>query len=825
MASLHALIAAGSLHLQRPWWLIALLAASLPWLLAWRAKRLGRSVSTISLILQTLALAGLAAALAGPSIPAQTGESPVLLLQDSSASVRTQPAFTPPVDLPVRRVRFAKRPATDPAVVPAGDATNLAPALRYAADVSPPPRAVLIRTDGRFHDDWAAAAKTLAARGIPVAILPMPAPPADARVAAFTAARGADGNVALTVTVAANAALKRTLDIRRTSPDEALLTRRPLVLRAGDRATTRLNVPLPPDQGGTFAASLTPADTVPENDSLTAAVLPQEHRTLLIAPPDARPLGEGIENLDVLNPREAVRELSAASRYSAVIAADATGQQLPQPLRETLGRTVRAGGGLVLVGSGPRRSPADANDPLARSLPLAFDPWKRSKLDVRVVLDASGSMGQQTAQAAGRPQRKFARAVEAVLALGRHLTSVDRLSVWTFADQPTERYNSKGRSPDFAALRRALQAVKPAGATDAGKALSAAVEPAIAADANGLVLLLTDLRTKPLDVAELAEAFERKRLRLAIVTAGKAGETHKGAIQLRHLAEKTDASLVQRDTLAGLAKVFASFVKRSRGDALARGRFELRADGPVFGLPADGWPGVAAYLQGRRKDGAQVLLRTWPGGDPIVARWQVGAGRAVSVALRADELASPARWRKLIAAAARWARRPAGDRRFSARIARSPTGLTLDLTAMEPDGMPINGLSLRARLRAMDDTSADACSPLLQVGPGEYRTSLRCVPRAMYLAVRDARGATVYRQAIGGAIPAEFAALGADRSGLQQLAERTGGREIVRESELVDFLQRARSRGWQDITWLVALIATGMMLIDWVLARVTRRGR
>jgi hypothetical protein len=824
MASVDVFIAAGSLHLQRPWVLIALLSAALPWALGRRAGRRGRRVTRISLGLQTLSVATLVVALAGPQVPAPSADAPVLLVQDVSGSVRNQPAWSSPVDLPVRTVTFARSPAMDASARLDANATKLAPALRVAAAHSPAPRAILVRTDGRFHDDWTVAADALAARDVPLAVLPMPAPPADARLAAFAARRNADGNVALRVTVAANAALTRTLTIRRAWPREKQLARRPITLRAGDRATTRVTVELPTRQGGAFEALITPADAFPENDSLAAAVLPVEHRTALVTPAGGRWLAGELDDVEVLSPEDAAA-LSVASPYSAVVVVDPSGETLPPPARQAAARYVHAGGGLVMVGSGPRLSPADANDPLSAALPLSYTPWKRSQLDVRVLLDASGSMGQDIEDAEGRLRRKFDQTVEALLAMGRHLTPTDRLTVWTFADAATKRYSSGPHRPDFATLRSRLGEVRPAGATDAGKALAAAVKAPVAADANGLVVLLTDLQTRPLEVDTLAEAFRATGQRLAIVAAGDAPKTHEGAIDLRQLADRTGASLVQRRRLAGLAKVFGAFVKRSRQDAVAEGEFTLASDGPIFGLSPTGWPTVRRYLRGRARNGAQTLLTVSTNGDPVAARWQVGAGRTVNLALLGDRLAPDARWRGLVAAGVRWARRPGGDPRFAAEGTRRNGTLALEVTADDPDTGPMNDLSLLARVVSAGDASADACSPVPQAGPGRYRVTLRCPPGPVYLAVTDGDGATVLRQAVGGAVPREFAALGADRARLRELAGRAGGRVIVRESELAEFLQRARSRGWRDVTWLALLAATAVMLMDWVFARVTRRGR
>ena len=77
------------LTFSQPIWLVALLASPLPLLLARRAAR--RRVPRAALAAQCVALALLAAALAGPRAPLAGGARlPYLLFQDASASVRGQ---------------------------------------------------------------------------------------------------------------------------------------------------------------------------------------------------------------------------------------------------------------------------------------------------------------------------------------------------------------------------------------------------------------------------------------------------------------------------------------------------------------------------------------------------------------------------------------------------------------------------------------------------------------------------------------------------------------------------------------------------------------
>jgi hypothetical protein len=812
---------------DQPAWLAVSALVVGPWLvLAW-ARRRGRSLPVWAPVLQSLALLLLAATLARPMFPTDSSEKPWLILEDVSASVRGQSdvAALDEPDLPAERYVFASSVARDTAAVDAND-TDLSAALELAGGRLGELSGVVVLTDGRSGgggDRWRARARQLAGGSAEVIVSPLVSPVPDARISNFHARREPAG-VTLRVNIGGNASRKRTLTVCRVWPSPASLLVRELDLLARQPATVVVRDQLPPDQAATYVAELSPGDRLSENDRAEAAVLPRAGKVAVFG----RPLPEAWRILlDANEPTAPAGKLpddpARLAGFSSLVLVDASGEAFTAAQRRAVAAYVRSGGGLVMIGAGPHASPADASDALSAALPLVVNPWQRRPLQVAVLLDASGSMSQ-TVKRRGEStgQRKFDIAAEATLSLRRHLTDRDGLAVIAFAAEPDTLYDSNAARVDFDALARRLRAVKPAGTTDLGPALEQALSLAVPEDRHGLILVLSDLMTRPLDAAKLAGEVSRSGRKLAVIATGSADQGHPGAESLVQLVERADAWLVRRETLADVARLFSRFVRRARGDAVREGEFALRAAGEVFGVRASDLPAVEAYMPAAERDGAETLIGTG-GGDPVLARQRIGLGRSVALVVPAEGIGQAAegsqRLGAILAGAVRWAARPPGDPRVDATFTREGNRLTVELTAL--DNGPISDLQPTLTLRPVGaDESETAVAPMEIVGPGRYRCRVEAPPKAAAAVIRDRDGAVLYRQAIGRTYPPEFSAIGPDDTALRELADLSGGR-IVAPNRLGAVLRARRQEAlWP--AWPVTLAAAlAAVLLDWALTRVT----
>ena len=812
----------------QPWWCAALVVVGGPILLAAAARRRGRQVARLSVILQCVALAAVAVALARPSLQIpQAAAKKWLILNDVSASTRgQQDRDALPADI-TPRLEYAFAAG----VAPAGqelDATqtNLAAALRLASARADELAGVIVRTDGMFTDShWPAAAEALGRGGVTVAIVALDRPSRDVRIAEFTAARTVGREVTLRASVVANAVTESGVEIRDGS-GESLLNRK-INLLPFEPVTISVVADVPEDRGASFSAALTGGDAFSENDRGTAAVGPVVRRAALIgAPGGYKPAGFAAAvgmSVDVLSPRQLGTGAEALGNYAAVVLVDDSGQLLTPEQRRGVAGYVRHGGGLVILGAGPHQSPADRLDPLNRAAALVPNPYDRKPLALTVALDASGSMGQTVESAAGQLM-KFDQAAEAVLSLKRHLTDRDTLRVIVFSDRAREVYSSGPTRPDFAKLASALRGVRPTGATNVFPALELAAKSPPDAKRQGLLIIVSDLQTEKFDPPRAAEMLKKAKLDLAIVAIAAPTATP-STEPLEALKKLLDAPLEKRDHLVGLARIFAGFLRTVRGGAVRKGLFTLRSQDPTADSAALSGKTADAYILSARHSDAGVTLQI--GSDDILARRTVGLGRSVSFALASAgganrALLATGEFTGVLASAAKWAARRAPDARFSGEVTRIGRGALVTVIAADSAGAPINMLELSVRtLAGLDETARK--TPMQQVAPGRYTAKFALGEPASDFHVAAA-GRVVWRGGLQKTYPREFDAIGPNYANLRRLASLTGGK-LVEPRALTEIARASRQTGrWEIWPWLAA-VALALMLLDWLASRTIQRAR
>lgn len=112
---------------------------------------------------------------------------------------------------------------------------------------------------------------------------------------------------------------------------------------------------------------------------------------------------------------------------------------------------------------------------------------------------------------------------------------------------------------------------------------------------------------------------------------------------------------------------------------------------------------------------------------------------------------------------------------------------------------------------------------LVQTGPGRYEARMADPGGPVTLAVQDAGGRVVYRQAFGWGPGDELWRIGPDWGNLRGLADRAGGRiaswaELPRQTRQWDV--RRYTPVWPALLGLAVIV----MLLEWSLVRVWRRG-
>ena len=807
-----------SLTFDQPgWWLLAV-AAALPVVAAVAAKKRGRPRRAIAVALRAAAVLLVAAALARPALTGLGGaDRPWLVLTDVSASVRGQADRTIaiPEQIPTDRLQFAGQIAAPGRDVPT-DATEIGPALRLAASRAGSGRAggVVLATDGQFTDaGWPRAASELGRSGAPVLIAPRTAPPPDARVVDLSVRRSGD-RLRLSVTASATEAQTRALTISR---DGQTLYARRIQLLPDLPVTIHLPDSPPQTQAATYVAELNAADAFAENDRVAAIVTPSRPEVAVIALGPAPPV-DLPDDVSVTPVRWHVdwRPTNSWMSYAGVVVVSPLGLMLTDDQRRGLADYVRAGGGLLLIGSGPRYTLADRDDPLNQVAALAPNPFERQPLAVTVVLDASGSMASADATAEGLT--RFQQAAQATLALQQHLTDQDTLEVIAFNDQPRTVYESGDGPPDFAALDEALQAVQPGGPTDVWPALQRAARPA-GPPRRRLILVVSDLETKPFDVNAAGAALRAADASVFIFTVSASGDGRRGA-PVAQLAGLQDLSLIHTDDLRRLAEAFGMFARESRGPDIQRGRF------PVTSADADvGGSGnvLHAYIPcAPAADTTTVLGRI--GDDPVLAVRHVGLGRSAMLAVPVQDdqdTRDRSAITRLTRGVAAWMVRPPGDPRLTGQVGRVRDGAVVRIRAAD-DGAPMSNLSLSVLAARRPAGGLADRIDMQQIAPGVYEATVPNTPELVGLSVVDESGRAVWIAPLREGYAAEFAALGANWPNLNRLATLTGGRIVsdLTPEALSDAVLAADRRAlWP---WAIGA-ALAMMVADWLIGRRTIR--
>lgn len=804
---------------QRPWLLAALPLALLPLLAQLRAG--GSLPGMLRGGLRSLAVGLGIAALAGLVLVDPAGQKPWLLLRDVSGSTRGQRTWPAvPSEIALTRMDFARGLGPPDQAQLGEDRTRIGPALAWAA-ARKDAAGLIVSTDGRFtDDDWQVQARRWAQTGREAWIVPLAGPPADARCSELALRRVGDGRAEAEVTIRANYTGRATLTLRAGKGD---LLRRTIEVLADAPVSLRVKLDAPPGKALMAEARIDAGDRFGENDRCAAALAPEQRRVVLLGTGEA-PAWLSEVPVDVAVSAEFPPQ--GLDDFAGAVLLDASGRKLGPTAREALRDFVIAGGGLVVLGAGPHARPADADDPLSAVAPLAVRPWRREPLSVVVALDASGSMGRQIRTALGR-RDKFRSAADAVLSLADHLTDRDRLTVLAFADQARSIYDSGDGPTRWPRLADALAKVDPDGATDAGAALRAAADIPVGRREQ-LVLLVSDLQTKPFDVSGLAPSFgEDSRRRLAIAAIG-AGDPTEGSVDLRALADRADGWFTALSGVEGLEAVFADFLARRRGDATLDGPRRLRWVGqPPWGLEGAEPGEIHSVLAAAAKGEAEVLARA--GESDLMGRWSRGLGRVVMLAADLETpanrglTADPA-LAELIGRAVEWSlpAQPVSD--VVGRVQRD--GETLSVHISRDDIEPGPARALEARVAPVGQGAAGPVRLWLRpVAPGQWRgqvASHKLAGVALGLEVSDSRGRLLWRDQAPATAPAEFARIGPDWERLRRLARLCGGR-IVEPWELADVLEpRAGLRRRMLWPWLV-IMALALMLADWAVDALARR--
>ncbi len=519
-------------------------------------------------------------------------------------------------------------------------------------------------------------------------------------------------------------------------------------------------------------------------------------------------------------------DLLSLQRYDLIVLDDVAATDLSRDQHELLARWVNdLGGGLIMVG-GERSFGAGGwnGTALERVLPLELDPPKELRLAsaaLVLVLDKSGSMNRHVAGARTSQQRianeAAAMAIESLRA--ESLVGVVTFDFFAHLRVPLQRNDDPKRIAEL------VRGISSDGGTNLEPALRMAYGMLSAVDAERkLVVCLTDGRSESGDLENVARTMAASGIRLTTIAVGNDADEE----TLRRLAELGGGEHYAVRNPRTLPRVLVDSVRAVNRPLVKEGVFSpvARPTGSTLSASMQAAPDLQGLvITSARPDASAVVEATHPDGEPLLAQWQVGLGRAAAFTSDAGGPWS-ARWLDWPGFAPFWAQ-------LARTISRPPVSPDTELVTMISDDRLRIELDAADRERGfLDYLSVDGVvySPdgtstavrMRQTAPGRAEASVPAAAPGNYVvALSPRRGDRRLAPVIGGVSqPAspEFRRFESDAALLDEIAEATGGRRLdlaaPQDADRFDRSGMAPSRAALPAWPLVLWVTLGLLLAD-----------
>ncbi len=751
----------------------------------------------------------------------------------------------------VERLASETRNLPDLASVPVSTRTNIAGALQLALALFPDEGAkrLVLLSDGRENLGQALDQAELAtAHGIELTYVPLGSETGEIEVLldALEAPASVRQGQNFELTAAIHSSAPASAELR-VFADGQLIHSGEVELQSG---FNRFSIPVEAGESGfrRFSAQIIPnSDTRLQNNQASAfTVVSGPPRVLLVegAPGDtqmpdggnpaqspaeslARALESAQMQVNILPAGEIPTNLTSLSNFDAVILVDVPATALPPEAMEALQVYVRNLGRGRLMTGGEQSFGAGGylRTPLEETLPVYMDvrnKQQEANLALVLAVDKSGSMGRchcddpdlsqsYTRQETGQPKVDIAK--EAIMRAAGALGPQDYLGVVAFDDAARWAVQTQ-KLVDSHALENAIGAIPAQGQTNLQSGVKAAYDSLLAIEAQRKhIILLTDGWVNQTVLLDQAREMNENGVTLSVVAAGGGS-----ALYLEELAQLGGGTYYPA---TDILRVPDFFLKET---VTAVGRYIIEE--PFYPLPGISSPILANLdpralpplygYNGTTPKGTARLDLITPQGDPLLATWQYGLGRAAAWTSDVES-----RWATQWLA---WEGFPAFAAQLVGWLLPTPQaeGLTasarveenrgvIALEAADEAGQPINFLYAHAALVAPDLSVRE--TELSQVGPGRYQAELKLDQPGTYL-VRlgiNQGDQSLGQQILGLVVPysPEYRAAGVDLPFLGELARLTGGGELAEPAaSFVHNLEAAaRAREiWQPLLVIVALL-------------------
>jgi uncharacterized membrane protein len=712
-----------------------------------------------------------------------------------------------------------------------GDRTDIESALKLALSVLPSdaPRRIAILSDGDQNlNDVASLIPILRSEGIELYTIPI--------------SRGLEREVLIEPHVRApwTVRLGRPFElvplIRGISPAKGRLTvyrngepitRIPLSLKGGiEPLRVRDQVEREGSYEYRFHLEASP-DTIQRNNDAYAWISVRGRSSLLFVGDEdegkffvdlARKNGIAAE---ILPPEEFPDDVSRLVGKDVIVMGNLSSNALTMRQMEAMRLFVRdiGGGMLMLGGDGAFGAGGYFDTPIEELSPLNMDPRGREQRMALVALvDKSGSMANYVGT-----ERKIDLAVAALEAAINSLRDDDLFGCIAFDAKPKTVFKLN-RISDRSSLVKRARAIRPGSGTNMYAALKLAYEWLRKVDLPlKHVITVTDGRSQG-DFPPLVRRMAADGITVSAIAVGdEAREV------LMEIASEGKGRYYDLDDLSQLPRVFVREAHSSR-DLIVEYRFVpiLKGDHPIAS-PFDSFPALDGYVATSEKDTAQVILAS-ERGDPILAVWRYGLGRAVAFTSQIG-----GRWGE------EWARWDEGSK-FWMQVIRwlmpevaEGSGLVLDIEGgrgkasiemADEKGYPMMGLILQARI-VKPDSSVETL-PMVESSAGRYETEFNMDLLGRYIVsvveVEGGREAPIANGSLYLPYSPEYADLDVNETLLRRLALETGGIYRADPDQLGRPIRSRRPNPIPIWRWLI-LASVILVMLELILRKVIVRSR
>ena len=845
-------------NFTNPWWglillpvLIAAVYLRLPWLKI--AHRVGGplwSKEIKNLLVRLVILSLIVAGLAGMHKVSIIQRQAVIFVLDVSASVRTVKSQgeewiraalqkKPPSEL-AGVISFGQKPLVEEApssvpnflktaTVPGDEASRPGEAFNLAQAILPleARKRVILLSDGRDTEGKAvAAAQRLRGQGVRVDVVPLGEKTGpDIRLENLKLPPRANENekIILEVTAKADSEGKATIFLER---DGVLLSTTSVNLQAGEN---RLSLPLTAGNTGlhVYRAYLVAEDKQKDfftanNEAGAAQEVMGPPQVLVIAPQaqEAASLVRALKatgriNIKVITPDLAPQGLTSWARYQAVFLVNVPAGELGEKTMAEIETHVRdGGGGLVMIGGPDSFGPGGyAGTPVEKALPVKMAISGRGEipsLGLVLVVDKSGSM----AGLAGGAD-KISLAKEAAARSVSLLTPRDQAGVIAFDAYYTWAV-PLGPVKDKDQIRKEIGRIYADGGTEIFPPLLGAYQAlkGVPTQIKHIILLTDGISASGGPYQKLLENMRQDGITLTCVSVGQGADSG----MLKALSELGRGRFYATSEADSIPSIFTKeTIMATRSFAVNEKFIPQVASTGILLQGINQVPPLEGYVNTSIKERAEMALVSHRG-DPVLAAWQCGLGRAVAwtpdIAGRmcASWLTSqvfPKLWGNILS----WIL-PAVNTSPIQIYSKMPDTGEAQVTVDDPAyWQEVRNYILK--ITAPDGQTQNVA--LTPAGPGRYTARLEALKTGAYLThvVLPAGEAKIpiAQSSLVVPYPAEYKMTGVDLACLNEIA-RAGGGNILSAPEEAFAPNLSPVRAGRDLTSLLLILAGLLWFFD-----------